>query len=233
MKLFVRISVIILAGAGIVLSIFPVAWLPPLSDIRYKGWAGIAGAVLILFLPSLVRPSEKNLDFNRKSQAADLFQSLLIFVFIGNALGGLGLYKLHNYGFEFDKVLHFFTPFLGVVIISFVLSGRWGIRRTRAIPIALVIIIGLGIAWEIYEVLVDFLFKTHISGAYGLNVSRDTKFDLLFDILGSASGAIASVYFWQYFSGTANINKIKIIKGVISALILAIAIGFYAAYMKM
>lgn len=233
MKLFVKISVIILVSAGIILLIFPVAWLPPFSDIRYKGWAGIAGAVLILFLPRLVRPLEKNPDFNRKNQAADLFQFLLTFVFIGNALGGLGLYKLYSYGFEFDKVLHFFTPFLGVVIISFVLSGRWGIHQARAIPIALVIIILLGITWEIYEVLVDFLFKTHISGVYGLNVSRDTKFDLLFDVLGSASGAIASVYFWQYFSGTANINKTKIIKSVILAFILAIAIGFYAAYMKM
>jgi hypothetical protein len=66
-----------------------------------------------------------------------------------------------------------------------------------------------------------------------MNASSDTIFDLLFDIVGSATGAIGSIYLWKYFIGETNVKKSGAIKGLAVVFILFAVIGFYAAYMKM
>lgn len=196
MNIFVRWTIILLAVAGVILLIFPVPWFPSFYDVRYMGWAALGGVVLIFALPWLARVKEGAPDAGRKNKAADLMQMFLAFMIASNALGDLGLYKLYKIGFEYDKVLHFFTPFLGVIFVSLFLSGRFGISKAKSIAIAVAIFLACGVSWEVYEYLADMYLKTHISGVYGVDISTDTKFDLLFDLIGSSSGAVGAVFLW-------------------------------------
>lgn len=232
-KKFSKFLIVALTGAGFILLIFPVSWFPKFYDVRYMGWIGVVGATIIFLLPRLIRPKTETPNFDQKNQAVDLFQFLLAIAFMNNALGDLGLYKLYVYGFEFDKVIHFFNPLLAIIAISLVLNKRWGIRKGYSILIASGILLSFGVTWEIYEILADLILKTHIAGNFGLNVSRDTKFDLMFDVLGSTSGALCSIYFWKYFVGELKIKKSQIITTCIVILILTMAIGFLASYAKM
>jgi hypothetical protein len=233
MNTFVKISVIVLIAAGIILLSFPAPWFPSFYDVRYMGLTGIAAALIILFVPRLIMPKREEEDYERKMRAANLSQIFLAFAFICDAAGNLGLYKLYPYGFEFDKILHFFIPFAGVVILSLVLSWRWGIRKSYAILMALGIIAACGAIWEIFELSSDVLLKTHISGFYGMNANSDTIFDVLFDIIGSVTGAVGSIYLWKYFTGETNVKKSEVISGLAVLFVLFSVIGFYAAYMKM
>jgi uncharacterized membrane protein YjdF len=163
------------------------------------GFAGLAYVVLIVFLPRPLRVSENETDAIRKNRAADLFQFVLAFSFISNALGDLGLYKLYRVGFEFDKLLHFLIPFASVAIISIILNQRWEIRANYAIAAAFGFVILCGIGWEIYEYAADIILKTHISGVYGLDINADTKSDLFYNFLGSVLGALGGIFFWNQF----------------------------------
>ena len=194
---FVKFSTIILFCAGIILLVFPVSWFPSFYDVRYMGFVGLAYAVLITFLPRLLRVSENETDAARKNHAADLFQFLLIFVFISNVAGDLGLYKLYTVGFEFDKLLHLIIPFTSVIVISIILNQRFRIRKYYAIAMAFGFIILCGVVWEVYEYATDIILKTHISGVYGLGISIDTKFDLIYDVFGSVFGVLGGVFFWN------------------------------------
>lgn len=197
MNTFVEVSIVISFCAGIILLVFPVSWFPSFYDVRYMGVSALGYAVLIGFLPRLLRVSENETDAARKNHAADLFQFLLAFSFFGNAFGDLGLYKLYKVGFELDKLLHFLIPFVGVVIIAIVLNQRWGVRESYAIAAAFGFIIFCSLGWEVYEYAADIVLKTRISGVYGLDISTDTKFDLIYDALGSVLGALGGIFFWD------------------------------------
>jgi hypothetical protein len=161
------------------------------------GVAGLAYVVLITFLPRLLRVPENETDAARKNHAADLFQFLLAFDFMCNASGDLGLYQLYKVGFEFDKLLHFIVPVVSIVIISIILNQRWGIRKGYAIAAAFGFVTLCSVGWEVYEYTSDLIFKTHISGVNGLDISNDTKFDLIYGAFGSVFGALSGIYFWD------------------------------------
>ncbi len=154
-------------------------------------------AVLIAFLPRLLHVAENEIDAVRKNRAADLLQFALVFIFISNALGDLGLYRLYKFGFEFDKLLHFLIPFTSVIVVSVIFNQRWGIRESYAIAAAFGFIIFCGLGWEVYEYAADIVLKTRISGVYGLDISADTKFDLAYDFFGSILGVAAGFFFWN------------------------------------
>ena len=197
MNIFVKFSVAILFCAGIILLVFPVSWFPSFYDVRYMGFAGLAYAVLITFLPRLLRVPENETDAARKNHAADLFQFGLAFAFICNASGDLGLYQLYKVGFEFDKFLHFIVPIVSVVIISIILNQRWGISKSYSIAAAFGFVVLCSVGWEVYEYATDLILKTHISGVYGLDISTDTKFDLIYNASGSVLGALGGIFFWD------------------------------------
>ncbi len=194
MKLFIKISVYILIFVGVVLTVFPKRWFPSFYDVRYMGWSAFVSAVAIIILPRVLRVSAHTPDSERKNHAAHLFQFALTVAIMSNALGDLGLYQLYKVGFEFDKLIHLSTSTLGAIAIPVILNKRFKISISYSITIAFVAIILLGISWELYEYFVDNLLETHIYGVYGSDIGNDTKFDLIFDVIGAVSGTLASFY---------------------------------------
>lgn len=192
--LFVNITIYAMAAAGLILVVFPVRWFPSFYDVRYMGWVGLIEAVLIGLLPLSMLVPDSAPGADKKNNAARSFQFLLAFTFLGNALGDLGLYQLYKVGFQFDKLLHFCIPFLLVAVFTIILQDRFKVRRSYAIFFAFVLALACGVGWEVFEFVADHIANTHISGLYGFDVLNDTKWDLTFDVFGSACGALASVF---------------------------------------
>ena len=194
MKLFITISIIALLFAGLILVSFPINWFPSFYDARYIGLAAIGGAAAIIILPRILNALAGTFGAKNRKQAIDLFQFLLTVAIISNASGDLGLYQLYKIGFQYDKLIHFSTSLLGVFIGAIILHKLFEIRLSYAIVFAFIAVIVCGIGWEVFERISDFLFKTHIAGVYASDVSNDTKFDLLFDAIGSMAGVITSIF---------------------------------------
>lgn len=190
MKLFIRISIITLLFAGLILVSFPVNWFPSFYDVRYIGLAAIGGAMAIIILPRMLAVLTGAINDKNKKQAINLFQFLLTVSLMSNALGDLGSYQLYKIGFQYDKLVHFTSSLLGVFIGAIILHKLFEIRLSYAVIFAFIAVIVCGIGWEVFEHISDFLFKTRIAGVYASDVSNDTKFDLLFDAIGTVSGVI-------------------------------------------
>ena len=198
MKLFVRISLVVLILAGGALLTLPMSWFPSFYDVRYMGIASIAGAITILIVPATLRVSKTRPGAEQKNRAADLFQFALALAIIGNALGDLGLYQLYKAGFEFDKLLHFSVSALGVFLIPIIVRERFGIPVARTLPFAFLVIVASGFGWEAYEYLVDHAWGTHIFGVNGLDVNTDTTFDLAWDGIGALVGSFIALLKIKY-----------------------------------
>ncbi len=193
-KKFIRISIYFLITCGIILLVFPVSWFPSFYDVRYMGWAGLVGAVAIFFLPKTLRVLPETQQAEKKNKAADFFQFGLAIAVMNNALGDMGLYQLYKIGFEYDKLIHFATTFLAILFLSIILCERFDVSVFNSILIAFVFVIACAVLWEIFEFTSDFFWKTHIFGVYSFDKIHDTKFDLLFGIIGASAGALVAAF---------------------------------------
>lgn len=194
MKIFPKISIITLSIAGVILITFPIHIFPYFYDVRYMGISSLLGALIIYAIPKLLRVGPHQKDAQTKNNATDLFQFLITFIILSNALGDLGFYQLYKVGFEFDKFIHLLSPFLWVFIFPLVLEKRFGIKKIHSIAIAISIALLSGLAWELFEYMGDQVFKIHIYGVYGSDIDIDTKLDLIFDALGILWGALCGVF---------------------------------------
>lgn len=197
MKIFVKISLYFLLISGVILLIFPVHWFPDFYDVRYMGVASFACAAVIFFLPKLMRVKNNVPDHEKKNYATDLFQLGITIAVINNALGDLGLYQLYKVGFEYDKLIHFSTSFIITIFLSLLLRNRFQIRAYYSIVVAFLIVVGSGFLWEVFEFVSDNLLRTHIFGLYGADQINDTKWDLIYNLIGFSS-AIIIMFFRQH-----------------------------------
>lgn len=184
-KTLTDLSVLIFFCAGLIFLLLPISWFPDFYDVRYMGWSAMASAVIVKYLPMAIRAPQGSPGFEQKNRAVDLFKFLIIFSLASNAFGDLGLYQLYRVGLEFDKLLHFIAPFVGVSIIFIILTDRFDFSAANAIAASFLIVMALSAGWEIYEQIADRLFKTRIAGEYGLNVNADTRMDIIFDFMGA------------------------------------------------
>lgn len=198
MKIFIKFSFFTLGIAGLLLLMLPISIFPSFYDVRYMGWAALVGAGIIFLIPSLLRVPANTPNAQKKNQAVDLLQGLLALIIMANALGDLGLYQLYKIGFEFDKVIHFIVPFIGVLILPLFFEGRFGIRPLYSVALAFLLSLPLGVGWEIFEYLADYFLETHIYGVYGADLARDTKLDLIFDAAGSTLAVLIGVFIPQW-----------------------------------
>ena len=191
----VQIIVPLLLVSGVALLILPERLFASFYDVRYMGFAGLVYAALILGLPTLIRVKSSVPRANEKNRAADLTQLGLLITFIGNAAGDLGLYQLYRYGFEFDKLVHFLTPFIAAALLPIILRERFNIRWQAALMYSFSLIIICGIAWELFEFGADKILQTRIYGINGADINNDTRLDLVLDVIGSLCGILIAMIF--------------------------------------
>ena len=190
MKLFPKIIFYLLLGAGILMTFLPISWFPSFYDVRYSGWSMIGEALLIYFLPLLIRLPKNSIAPKKFNQATDLLQFLIALAIIADALGALGLYELYRYGFPYSYILHVTIPFISVMILALVINQRFNIRLSRAALIAFILVLFWGVVWEIYENLNDHFFGTHLAGASQTSTQNTTSLNLIQDLIGASLGLI-------------------------------------------
>lgn len=146
--------------AGLVLLITPHPWWPSFYDLPYMGIAALVCAGLVWIVP-------------------DQFKTPLAIILLLNASGDLGLYELYRFGFQYDKIIHLTSSLIATLVLARVL----GFRR------AALIVIAAGIAWELFEFVMDRYFKTRLFGVYHLFVWQDTMVDAVCNLMGVAAAA--------------------------------------------
>lgn len=189
MRPLIKISITVLLVITTVLFAIPKKNLPSFYDVTYMEICALLGAFLIYIVPKIIKNTPE------KKQVIFLLQTLILVAIGSNILGDLGLYQLYKVGFPFDKLIHFFTPFWATITLPIVLNILSDIPWKKALIRSGIFILFSEIIWEISEYLADIFFKTHIFGVYGNNLSSDTKFDLIFGVLGIFSGLFLHYYF--------------------------------------
>ncbi|MCX6780656.1 MAG: hypothetical protein NT003_00855 [Candidatus Magasanikbacteria bacterium] len=198
-RLFLRVFYVAYAIGIVALLVIPMSWMPAFYHPVFM--AGISSlALTVVMLPGFFT---RHLQQQHQSMV-ERYQASLAFCAGVNGLGGLGLYKLYEYGIQYDKILHFLVSVIFVLGIAHFLHYFHARSRTIAIILAVIIVILCGFAWEGWEVLQDHLFGTQTSGVYGADYFSDTFFDLLFDIFGSIVGGIL-----LYIDSSRSTRRIK------------------------
>ncbi len=175
----VQITILIIAIIGLVLILAPLSWFERGVDVRFIGYFAFVEAFLVYSLPRLIK----------KQFASDIFQWMLIFIFLVNAIGDLGLYKLQY----FDKGLHFLFPVVAVMVFTTVIRECFLMKVPSALLISFLLLILCAVLWEVFENLSDYFFHTHIAGVNGLDIYNDTVFDLFWDCIGGLLGVVIVV----------------------------------------
>lgn len=124
-----------------------------------------------------------------KKKVLERSQLVIAFAMLINGLGGLGLYKLYQFGIEYDKILHFIIPTLMTIVIAYFLIHWYDKPLRFATTFAVIAVLVGGIGWEAWEVTQDKIFGTQTAGVYGEDYVRDTTLDIFADIGGTVLGA--------------------------------------------
>jgi len=178
-------AIVIYIISGLILLIGKRSWFPDFYNPEFMGALAIISALLII-LPRLVFKSENPV---RKNAVLDLQTTLAISLLV-NGAGGLGLYQLYQYGFEYDKLMHFIVPFLLTISGSRFISLWYNIEIEKALFISAVLIVLGSLAWEIFEFLSDWYIGTQTLGFYGKEITKDTIVDVIINAIGIIAGSI-------------------------------------------
>ena len=108
-------------------------------------------------------------------------------------LGRLG--ALYDTSAWFDKALHLTNSvligMLGVLAVGVLhFTGKLHVRSVVAGLIILLLTLGIGAVWEIFEYLADVLFAKGAQGSLLLSPLDDTMWDLMLDGLGGLIGGL-------------------------------------------
>jgi len=185
-NIFLAFSVLVFIFAGFILLLVEGERFPEFYNPHFMGLASFVSALLIL-LPALVFKIDSDTEQPQRLYKRRSLQNLQVIIAITlllNGAGSLGLYQLYRIGFEYDKLLHFATPFVFTVFIARFIYYWYALRSIRAITLsALVVLIG-GFLWEAGEILTDAVFGTQSFGIYGQYIVRDTVIDLVLNGVG-------------------------------------------------
>ena len=186
--------VLLLLAIGVALLVTPHSWSPPWFYPRLTG-LGAIGYALTLVVLGLIFHERKGLPAERVARHRRARRQLQIVAAVTMLLGlsgTFGLYRLHDVGFDYDKALHFMVPAL--VTHSYARLLLRGDRRTarRATWLAVAIMGGLGLLWELTELASDHLFGTSAFGEQGASPFLDTFLDVSLDAAGIAFGVLTA-----------------------------------------
>ncbi|MDP1629776.1 MAG: DUF2238 domain-containing protein, partial [bacterium] len=109
-----------------------------------------------------------------------------------NGLGALGLYRA---GFGYDKILHFFIPFLFTIVIAYFCRQWYKLTFKKSIILPMILIFLAGLLFELLECASDNLLNTKMMGYYGKSIVEDTVLDLIAGFFGIIGGALILIFF--------------------------------------
>ena len=190
-KRYSEITASIFTFNGLVLFFGDRTWFPDFYNPKFMAMAAFVSAFLII-LPRLIYKAKGD---PKKQQLLNLLEVSLIIGLGLSGLGGLGLFRLSGAGFEYDKLIHFFIPFIYTVVICCFGSQWYGWSFKKSVVLGATLIFMGGIVWEIFEFLADTLFGTQMRGYYGQYIAKDTTLDMIFNAFGIISGIFVSAKF--------------------------------------
>ncbi|HUT96246.1 MAG TPA: hypothetical protein VMW82_01615 [Candidatus Paceibacterota bacterium] len=198
-KRYGEITASIFTLNGLVLFFGNRTWFPDFYNPKFMAMAAFASAFLII-LPRLIY---KVKDDPKKQQSLNLLEVSLIIGLGLSGLGGLGLFRLSEAGFEYDKLIHFLVPFIFTIVICYFGSQWYGWSFKKSVILGASLVFIGGIIWEIFEFLADTLLGTQMRGYYGEFIVKDTTLDMIFNMLGIISGVLVSTklgrFIYNYF----------------------------------
>lgn len=170
----IRLSLVLLAiSLGILCVIDP----------AYTKYGGVLSSLLFPFLPPVV---EKILKIKISFRIQLIYY---IFLFVALYLGiDLDFYKTVP---QFDKIIHFISGVLSVILGYYVLIFFRAQKTTKAFRACFLICFSMAIAvlWEFFEFSCDKLLGQSMQQLISVGVD-DTMFDLLSATLGGVIGTI-------------------------------------------
>ena len=156
---------------GLVLFLGDRRWFPDFYNPKFMAMMAFISAFLII-LPRLIYKAKDN---HEKQRLLNLLEISLIIVLALGGLGGLGLFRLYDIGFAYDKFIHFLIPFIFTIVICRFGSQwyRWSFKKSVILGATLVFM--GGIAWEIFEFVADTTIGTQMRGYYGEFIAKAIK----------------------------------------------------------
>lgn len=126
----------------------------------------------------------------------------------------------------YDKLVHFVLPmFVGFIsfLLFFTMQSTGNLKASKFVTMVLVVLIALGIGalWEIFEYLSDVLIYPNVEGWHHFqgnaqqSANDDTMTDLINDTLGGIFGAFLAVWFTTR-TQASNTARLKEITGELS-----------------
>lgn len=189
----------------VVLTFSPLAWFPSFYDTRYMGLISLAGIALVYWLYWAFAVPDTEAHAEQKNAAVHRAQYLLTLYIFVSVFGDLGLYQLYRVGFQYDKVLHFVIPFVTMVALPLLAMVRFDLTLRRATWYVFGGLLVTGVAWEVYELTVDLLFGTSLSGMYRTVIAWDTQVD----VMCVTAGTIAGLPFVRWYASQIDTSKSK------------------------
>lgn len=202
---YVKILLSVYVVAGFFFRFAPAEWFPSTYMLPLMSNLAIVSAFFIVLPAFVFKPDDK-----REEDALRRFQSIIAFALVINGIGGLGLYNLYKYGFQYDKLTHYITPLiLTVGWIEFISAWRNWNKKKVVIFVSAAVFIG-GFVWEFLEFYSDMLLGTTLVGlGGGTNGSVDTMWDIVFNTLGIISGIIYIYFKGRKSSAVASMQRLK------------------------
>ena len=148
---FMRLTAFSMIAMGLVLFFGNGAWWPSFYQPVYLSLTMFSSGMLIIFSRYVLKP----LDFER--QESIIWLRLVITIALSlNVLGELYLYQLYKYGFQYDKLIHFTSSFLFLTVIASFYEKWHKDKQSRAVVIAVIIVVAGSLLWELIEFSSDF-----------------------------------------------------------------------------
>ncbi|MDO8443282.1 MAG: DUF2238 domain-containing protein [bacterium] len=174
-----KIIALVFVIGGFVLILGKRAWFPDFYNPIYNGIMAFVSTFLIILPRLIFKPKD-----SEQEKILDLVQAGALIVLSLSALGGLGLFQLYKFGFQYDKLVHFVASAIFTIAAMKLCQQWYKMSFKKSIILSIIIIFLAGIAWELYEFLADVLFGTQMFGVYGQYIIKDTTWDIIMNCLG-------------------------------------------------
>jgi len=185
MKILVNTSIAIYIVVGFILFVLPSETFPAFYNPILMGSLALVSGILI-YLPGVIFRTKDH----TKGKALTLMQLVVAVSLLINGAGGLGLYKLYQYGIPYDKFTHFLTPLIFVVGLFYFIKNWFAKSDKTAIITSTILVLLGGVVWEFLEAFSDRAIGTSLLGGGTGGAFWDTFWDTTMNIIGVGVGIV-------------------------------------------